>query len=315
MLNPLAKLYERKLFRNLKKGSWALSIFFALFSFIAIIVILLFVLVPQLVINIASFLNKLPEYQEYIYSLFQRLGITKLIYIPENADEVMEKVTALLSGYQNDIIAFWTDTVKILLNVVIGAVLSIYLLASKDKLKADAKELLSALMADDKLDRTFSYLRRCNYILNRYLVFTILDSTIVGVLNAVIMIVLRMPYAGLISIVVGVTNLIPTFGPVIGAVVGGLIILLENPILAIIFVAANQLLQTCDGYIIKPRLFGNSLGVSGLLILLAIVSLGTMFGVGGLIIAIPVAAVCDFSYREVTLPYLKRRKAEKQSKS
>lgn len=315
MLNPLAKLYERKLFRNLKKGSWALSIFFALFSFIAIIVILLFVLVPQLVINIVSFLNKLPEYQEYIYSLFQRLGITKLIYIPENADEIMEKVTALLSGYQNDIIAFWADTVKILLNVVIGAVLSIYLLASKDKLKADAKELLSALMADDKLDRTFSYLRRCNYILNRYLVFTILDSTIVGVLNAVIMIVLRMPYAGLISIVVGVTNLIPTFGPVIGAVVGGLIILLENPILAIIFVAANQLLQTCDGYIIKPRLFGNSLGVSGLLILLAIVSLGTMFGVGGLIIAIPVAAVCDFSYREVTLPYLKRRKAEKQSKS
>ena len=275
----------------------------------------MFVLVPQLVINIASFLNKLPENQEYIYSLFQRLGITKLIYIPENADEVMEKVTALLSGYQNDIIAFWTDTVKILLNVVIGAVLSIYLLASKDKLKADAKELLSALMADDKLDRTFSYLRRCNYILNRYLVFTILDSIIVGVLNAVIMIVLRMPYAGLISIVVGVTNLIPTFGPVIGAVVGGLIILLENPILAILFVVANQLLQTCDGYIIKPRLFGNSLGVSGLLILLAIVSLGTMFGVGGLIIAIPVAAVCDFSYREVTLPYLKRRKAEKQSKS
>ena len=123
-----------------------------------------------------------------------------------------------------------------------------------------------------------------------------------------------MPYAGLISVVVGVTNLIPSFGPVIGAVVGGLIILLENPILAVTFVIANQILQACDGYVIKPRLFGNSLGVSGLLILLAIVSMGTMFGVGGLLLSIPAAAVCDFSYREVTLPYLKKRKAEKQAK-
>ena len=313
LLNPLAKLYERKLFRNLRKGRWPASIFLALFSFIAIIVILLIILVPQLISNITSFLNQLPEYQEYIHSLFQKLGITNMLYIPESADEIMEKLAALLSGYQNDIIAFWTGTAKLLINVVIGAVLSIYLLGSKDRLKADAKELLSALIADDKLDRTLSYIRRCNYILNRYLVFTILDSTIVGVLNAVIMMLLRMPYVGLISIIVGVTNLIPTFGPVIGAAVGGLIILLENPILAIIFVVANQLLQGCDGYIIKPRLFGNSLGVSGLLILLAIVSMGTMFGVGGLLLAIPFAAVCDFTYRDVTLPYLKKRKEEKRA--
>lgn len=310
LMNPLAKFYERKLFKNMKKGRWAASIFLALFSFLAVIIILMIILIPQLISNITSFLNQLPNYQKDIHSLLQKIGLTKLIYIPESADEIMDKTVVSLKGYGKDIIAFWTGLAKILINIVIGVVLSIYLLGSKDRLKADAKELLSAMVPDDKLDRTFSYIRRCDYILNRYLVFTILDSTIVGVLNAVIMMALRMPYVGLISIIVGVTNLIPTFGPIIGAVVGGLILLLENPILAIIFVIANQILQACDGYIIKPRLFGNSLGVSGLLILLAIVTMGNMFGVGGLLLAIPFAAVCDFTYRDVILPYLKQRKVK-----
>ena len=311
LLNPLAKLYERKLFRNLKKGRWIASIFLAIFTFIAVIVILLIILIPQLISNITTFLNRLPEYQRYIHSLFQKLGITKMIYVPESADEIADKLVAFLKSYENDIIAFWSGVIKIVINIVIGAVLAVYLLASKDRLKADTRELLSALLADDRLDSTLSYIRRCDYILNRYLVFSLLDSAIIGVLNAIIMVVLRMPYVGLISIVVGVTNLIPTFGPVIGAAVGGLILLLESPIYAIIYVIANTILQTCDGYIIKPKLFGDSLGVSGLLILLAIVTMGNMFGVGGLLLAIPFAAVCDFSYREVTLPYLKRRKAEK----
>ncbi len=313
LLNPLAKLYERKLFQGMKRGERIASILLALFSFVAVIVILIAILLPQLISNIISFLNRLPEYQESIHSLFQRLGITKLVYIPESADEVMEKTVETLRGYENDIIAFWTGVAKALMNIVIGAVLSIYLLASKDKLKADFKELLSALLTDEKLDRFVSYFRRCDYILNRYLVFTILDSVIVGVLNAVIMLVLRMPYIGLISIIVGVTNLIPTFGPIIGAVFGGLILFLDSPLLAVIFVAATFVLQGCDGYIIKPKLFGDSLGVSGLLILLAIVSMGNMFGVSGLLLAIPFSAVCDFTYRDVILPSLKKRKAEKEA--
>ena len=313
LMNPLAKLYERKLFRNLSKGRWALSIFLAFITFAAVIVLLLLILIPQLVSNITSFLKQLPEYQVYIHSLFQKLGITRFLYIPESADEITSQLIDRLNGYGQDIIAFWSGVLSILINLIIGAVLAVYLLGSKERLKTDAKELLSALLPDDKRDGVLHYIKRCDFILNRYLVFTLLDSAIIGVLNAAIMMALGMPYVGLISIVVGFTNLIPTFGPVIGAAVGGLILLLENPITAIIFVIANQALQGCDGYIIKPRLFGNSLGVSGLLILLAIVTLGNAFGVGGLLLAIPFAAVCDFTYREELLPYLKRRKCNNET--
>ena len=157
------------------------------------------------------------------------------------------------------------------------------------------------------------FARRCNFILNRYLVFTLLDALIVGAINAIIMLALRMPYVGMISAIAGITNLIPTFGPVIGAVIGGFILLLVNPVYAVMFIAITLVLQICDGYIIKPKLFGNSLGVSGLLILIAIVTMGNAFGIGGILLAIPVAAICDFSYRESFLPYLQKRKAKKQA--
>ena len=143
------------------------------------------------------------------------------------------------------------------------------------------------------------------------MIFTLLDLLIVGGINAVAMLVLRMPHVGLISIIVGVTNIIPTFGPVIGGAIGALLLLLVNPLFALLFLVITVILQICDGYVIKPRLFGNSLGVSGLVILLAIVTLGKAFGMGGLLLAIPIAAICDFTYREVLLPYLRKRKMQK----
>lgn len=313
LMNPLAMLYERKIFKNLKKGRWAISVFLAFATLIAAIVLLVLTLVPQLVNSITSFVTNAPEYQNYIHSLLEKLGATSLIYVPESADEISDQVIDLLKGYGEDIVAFWTGVLKGLINIVIGAVLAIYLLAAKATFKADAKALLSALLMDDKLSSTLYFIRRCNFILNRYLVFTLLDALIIGVINAIIMLILRMPYVGLISIIAGVTNLIPTFGPVIGAVIGGFILLLVNPVYAVMFIAITLVLQVCDGYIIKPKLFGNSLGVSGLLILLAIVTMGNAFGIGGILLAIPVAAICDFSYREGVLPYLQRRKEKKQA--
>ena len=312
LMNPLAKFYERKLFRNLKRGRWALSVFLAFVTFVAVIAGLLLILIPQLVNSIISLMDRLPEYQTQIHSLFQEYGLTGFISIPESADEVLSRFVEWLKGYQSDIIAFWLGVAKILINIAIASVLSIYLLMAKSKLKADFKEFLSALLREEKLNGVLNYFRRCDYIVNRYLVFSILDSLIVGGINAVVMLGLRMPHAGLISIIVGVTNLIPTFGPVIGGAVGALLLLLENPLYALIFLVITMVLQICDGYIIKPRLFGNSLGVSGLLILLAIVTLGKAFGMGGLLLAIPVAAICDFTYREALLPYLKRRKLQQK---
>ena len=313
LMNPLAKLYERKLFKNLKKGSWGVSVILAFATFVAALVLLALTLVPQLINSITGFVTNAPEYQNQIHMILEKLGATSFIYVPGSADEAADQVLDFLKGYGESITAFLTGFVKGIVNIVIGAVLSLYLLAAKSTLKKDGKELLSAILMDDKLKTTLYFIRRCNFILNRYMVFTLLDAMIIGAINAIAMLVLRMPYVGLISVIVAITNLIPTFGPVIGAVIGGFLLLLVNPIYAVMFIAITVVLQVADGYIIKPKLFGNTLGVSGLLILIAIVTMGNAFGIGGILLAIPVAAIFDFSYREGLLPYLKKRKAEKQA--
>ncbi len=313
LMNPLAMLYERKFFKNLKKGSWGVSVILAFATFVAAIVVLGFTLVPQLISSITSFVSNAPAYQEYIHAFLEKLGATSLIYIPGSANEVADQAINFLKGYGGNITAFLTGFARGIVNIVIGAVLAIYLLAAKATLKKDAKELLSALIMDEKLNSVLYFIRRCDRILNRYLVFSLLDAIIVGVITAIVMLILRMPYVGLISIIAAITNLIPTFGPVIGAVLGGFILLLVNPLYAVMFIGLTVVLQIADGYIIKPKLFGNTLGVSGLLILIAIVTMGNAFGIGGILLAIPVAAICDFSYREGVLPYLQRSKAAKQA--
>ena len=122
------------------------------------------------------------------------------------------------------------------------------------------------------------------------------------------MAITQMQYVGLIAFVCGITNLSPSFGPVIGAVIGGFILLLVNPWHALMFLIFTGILQTLDGYVIKPKLFGDSLGVSGLLILISIVLFGNIFGIVGILLAIPLAAIFDFVYEEGILPLLEARR-------
>ena len=194
---------------------------------------------------------------------------------------------------------------------LIAFVLSVYLLAAKTNLKKGAKHLLSLLIPEKRFNNLVSFLSRCDRILVSYIVSSLIDAVIIGVLNFLFMSVMRMEYAGLISVVVAVTNLVPTFGPIVGGAVGALILLLVKPLHAVIFVIFTFILQFIDPYFIKPRLFGNTLGVSGLLIVVSVLVCGRMFGVTGILLSIPLAAILSFVYKEAILPALERR-AEKR---
>ena len=154
------------------------------------------------------------------------------------------------------------------------------------------------------------FVLRCDSILMSYISQTLLDSLIVGTVNAVFMLACGMQYIGLVSVVVALTNLIPNFGPIIGAVVGGFVLLLVNPLHALMFIVFCVALQFVDAYILKPKLFSSSLGVSGLLILVASIVLGNMFGILGMLLSIPVAAILSFIYRDYLLPRQERYRAQ-----
>ena len=129
-----------------------------------------------------------------------------------------------------------------------------------------------------------------------------------GLLNALLMRIFGMSYIVIVSMLVGVTNLFPTFGPVVGGALGALILLLVNPLHALIFLIFTVLLQFADGYIVKPKLYGNTLNVSGLWVLIMLIVMGRMFGMLGVFLAIPIGAILDFLYRDYIYPRLVKRK-------
>ena len=140
----------------------------------------------------------------------------------------------------------------------------------------------------------------------------IIDSIVIGVMTGLFCGIVDMPYAMLVSVIVGVTNMIPTFGPIIGGAIGGFILLLDNPLKALWFIIFTIVLQAVDGYILKPKMYGDTLGVPSVLVLVFILVGGKMFGIIGILLAIPAAAIISYCYENLTIPWLEKRKAKKQ---
>ena len=195
-----------------------------------------------------------------------------------------------------------------LVNWAIGLILSIYFLIGKKGLLTGVNNLRRTALLPETFDRHTVFLRRCNHIFLQYIGCNLLDALIVGAANAVFMTVFQMPYVPLVSFVVGITNLLPTFGPFIGAGVGSIILVLHKPILALWFLIFTTVLQTVDGYLVKPRLFSSSLGIPAVWTLIAIILGGKFFGIFGVLLATPTAAVLTFLYKDNFLPWLSRRK-------
>lgn len=317
MVNPLASFMEENFFQGLKKRPvrWMLSVIVAMLVLILLLMCLMLMLIPQLIESISLLVGNMDGYIRTLEGMIANWNIAgidlseQLNEFMASSEDLIKTGTQLLTSSLSRILAASRGIGKNLLNLLLALILSIYLLGAKDSLKQGSRRLLKASMSDQWYDVVVTFLKRCNNILGRYIIFSILDAAIVGGANAVFMAIVGMQYVGLISVVVGVTNLIPSFGPMIGAVIGGFILLLVNPWHALIFLVFTAVLQTLDGYVIKPKLFGDSLGVSGFLILIAIIVFGNIWGIWGILLAIPLAAIIDFTYEEYFLPHLEARKA------
>ena len=182
---------------------------------------------------------------------------------------------------------------------------------AKKSVKVFCSQLGKALFEKGRYDAFKTFWYRCDTILSHYIAYSLLECIMVGLINAFFMLVMRMQYVGMISVVVALTNLVPTFGPIFGGLIGAFILLMVRPWHALAFIIFTLILQTVDGYVIKPNMFGDSLGVSGLLILVTIITGGKMFGVTGIILAIPFAAILDFVYKDYILVKLREKRMKK----
>ncbi len=312
IVNPLAGQCT-KLFKWVKKDGTRRFLSNGL-AFLAVVLFIVFtalILIPQIINSVVTFGSNLDGYIASANAMLENWGVSKSMFDLSSVIESTESLLNSISVYVHDnlrtVLSTSANVGMGVFRWVIAFILSIYLLTEKPRLKTGIRRLLMALCGRERYENVHDFLRRCDKICSRYIVFNLIDSLIIGLANALFMTVCGMQYVGLISFVAAVTNLIPSFGPMIGLIIAGFILLMVNPIHALIFLIFTLVLQTCDAYVIKPRLFGNSLGVSGLLIMTGVVAGGNMFGVVGILLAVPAVAIIDFVYGTMLLPRLEKK--------
>ncbi len=321
IFNPLANLFDRKVLAGIKKETsrWVISVVLAIIVIILSITLLCIALIPQLVESVATLVGNMGDYLDTLQGLLHEfekgkaagfLGIN-LSGLASMGDKIVGTIGSFFQNNMESVYLTGTSIGKSVFDVVIALILAIYFLMGKRRIVSGVSRLLSLLMSDETFEKGGDFMNRCNDILVRYISVDIVEGIIVGVVNFLFMVIMGMPYAVLISVIVGVTNLAPTFGPIIGAVIGGFILVLVNPWHALWFLVFTVILQTVDGYILKPKLFGDSLGVSSLMILISIVIGGRLFGVAGILLAIPFAAIIDFTWKDFVIKKLEERKAKR----
>ena len=313
LINPLANFYKLKFFRGI--GSERIQNVIAnTLAFITVLLFLAFVmvqLIPQLISSVTMFVNNIDKYIVSLEHFLDNIGLSAdtlgLQKWIDSPDALLHKLSSYVSKNMDDVVATSANAGMTFLEFLIAILLSIYLLFNKAMLKSGVRRFLKAALDENRYEGTRTFLLRCNKILTRYIVFNILDALLVGIVNMIFMFIMGFPYAGLISVVVGVTNLVPTFGPFVGGAIGAFILLLVKPWYAVAFMIFTLILQLIDGYIVKPKLFGGSLGVAALWVLVGIVVGGKMFGIIGILLSIPIVAILDFSYKDYFLPWLEKR--------
>ena len=313
MLNPLANLFSNKLLKKMKVGPrrWSLSVVLAVVTALLVLLFLIGALIPQLVTSVAAFSENIDDYAASAIRMLEGsflerfLNADRLTTLSQNA---LSSIISFVRENAGRILSSAANSGRNVISAVISVILAIYLLMDKKRVLRGWWRLVKAIFSQKTMMEIMDFSLRCDAILISFLVQSLLDSLIIGVVNAIFMLICRMQYIGLVSVVVAVTNLIPNFGPIIGAVVGGFVLFLVNPLHALMFVAFCMVLQFADGYILKPKLFSNSLGVSGLLILVASIVLGNMFGIVGMVLSIPAAAILSFIYNDYLLPRQEQRR-------
>ena len=297
-LLKLSNKYFNKKPRLIRKISNAISVFGALAVFILMIILIIYMIVPQFIESISSMIKVLPgqldTFIKEISAEFERnKDLQNLINVVYEYEQ--EWLQNDLTGYVNSIATYFASgvwsVVSFLKNFAVGLIFAVYILFNKALLMRQFRKLLYACLNNAAVEHIFKTGKKAHRIFSGFIYGKLLDSFIIGVLCFIGISILKIPYTMLVAVVIGVTNIIPVFGPYLGAIPCAALILLTDPIKGLYFIIFIILLQALDGNFIGPKILGNSTGLSAFWVVFAIVLGGGLFGVVGMLIGVPLFAV------------------------
>lgn len=280
LLNPILHFLELRLLSRMQKSQHrrivALLLTYAFFGLL--LAIGAFILVPRVIEGVAQLIRDLPNYYSTIEILIEKYPILALpgewlsTLLPRLADMTLQIGSTVI-------------------NIVIGGVISVYLLHSKEKLIAQCKKALNCLIPDPTYEKLLQIARFTHDKTRRFIIARLLDSLIVAIITYLFMLLFRIPYALLSALIIGLFNTIPYFGSILGAIPPGIIILIVKPSMLLAYLIFILLLEQLDGNIIGPKLQGKQVGLSALWVIFAIFLFGGLLGFIGTVVGVPLFAV------------------------
>lgn len=323
ILYPLVRFFYRNLFKNTlhmksdKLSKW-LSILVTYVIAIGVIAILMVFILPQLYTSITDIVDRLPVWYNNLTTMVDNfenrhadLGFIDYNLINEHLTSLYPKIISYLTDTLANLLPYVVNTsmaiVKGVVNLIISIMVSVYMISDHKNIFYQFKKLLYAVFPKQAADTARTICRESTNIFLKFMYGKAIDSVIIGIICFVCMNIFKFPYTVLISVIVGITNMIPYFGPYIGGVLGGIIIVIVNPVQVIFFAVMILVIQQFDGLFLGPKILGDSTGLKPLWVIFAIVVGGAMFGVLGMFLGVPTMAVICYILNIVVEHFLKKR--------
>jgi len=310
-------LVKIKLKKEVKRVLATLSAMIVAFGLLGLFVS---IILPQVFDSVNQLLIQLPNYivtaERFLTNLFNSLNIqdevSAMLY--EISEDILATVANLAREYLPMILNYSLQLANLIFRLLIGIIVAIYIMIDRERFALQFKKLTYALLSEKEADDVIYVTRISSKMFSNFIVGKTIDSFIVGVLCFIGMSILGWPYAILISVVIGVTNMIPVFGPFIGAVPGFFILFIVNPITAFWFLLFVLFLQQLDGNIIGPLILGDSTGLPSLWVMFAIILGGGFFGIIGMFIGVPVFAIIYIIVKSIVKKRLQDKAIEIEEK-
>lgn len=328
LLCPIMNFFERKVFlpllkrlklKKIDRSPRIIALISTLIVAAALLLSLFYMVIPQLVESINGIVGNLETYfnnfeswaasvvasnpmlQSILTDEFSDIGSVIMDWAKNN---LFPQVNSILSNVTSGVI----DAFVGIKNIFIGVIISVYTLYSKEKFGAQAKKLIYSMLPSKGANTIVSITHRSHRVFGRFIVGKLIDSLIISMLCFVGMSIINLPFSLLISVIIGVTNIIPFFGPLIGAIPCALLILLVDPLGCLYFVIFILLLQQFDGNILGPMILGDSTGLSAFWVIFAILLSGGLFGFLGMVVGVPAFSIIYSLIVELVEARLSRKK-------
>ena len=305
VLNPIVVFFEKNFI--IKR---TISIAITYFIIVALVFIVLFFTIPSIIDSILNITKEMPTYvevvQKWINTILQNERIKALIIqagLLDKFQEMSSQIGSVAIGLLQNLAMYLLSFTSNLLNVILGFLISIYVLADKERFVKGARIVTYMILKEEKGTKLITFIRTYNKMIGVYIGIKAIDSAIIGIIALIGLLIVGEPYAPLIALIEGVTNMIPYFGPLIGELVGAIVAIFVSPIKALIVFILLLCIHVFDAWYLDPKLIGKKVGVSPFGILLGVTIGGGFLGPVGMLLGSPTMATIKIYYEKFLLKF------------